>query len=515
MLKNFAHLQQRLPKIPNINVNLRKPVKLTVISVTLGLALIGFLSAYFRRRKNQKKFPEKVKAQLKLQAKYNLPKTFSNGDVHGRNIHVLGASPLETLLRKQKSLSGSLSSLGGVSTTSTITHSGVDMGSMTPLQLCQLGMERLSGAVSLWEDAIMRLSYLDDQPYLAIPDPDTAALQHRLERLLDMGYKMQDNYERQCERHADHFALETALSAFTEANMALRERQRSLDGDSGSDQDSFVSATDMANLSDLENHRELFHYLPLYEAGLMELKYGNITCRTLRTEMTQCLSDTEFLAKLHCLRLASDELFRDDTTRDWFIEMGRTIIGDLLKQCDKDPEDFYLNYDKTIEFIKDPVNSWKIEDELKGRGVKLMTYYDIVLDFIMMDAFDDLEGPPSTVTAVVQNRWLSNGFKETALSTAIWSVLKAKRRMLKFSDGFIGHLYSISEHVSPLLAWGFLGPESELKTSCYVFKDLVLGYIQDLFSFDKARYTTVEDLAADILSIAKQTSEVAAEQLSS
>jgi hypothetical protein len=48
----------------------------------------------------------------------------------------------------------------------------------------------------------------------------------------------------------------------------------------------------------------------------------------------------------------------------------------------------------------------------------------------------DLEAPPSSVTAVMKNGWLTNGFKETALHTAIWSVLKAKRRMLKHSHGF-------------------------------------------------------------------------------
>lgn len=38
----------------------------------------------------------------------------------------------------------------------------------------------------------------------------------------------------------------------------------------------------MANLADLDNHREMFQHLPLYEAGLLELKHGTITCRTLR-----------------------------------------------------------------------------------------------------------------------------------------------------------------------------------------------------------------------------------------
>jgi hypothetical protein len=50
--------------------------------------------------------------------------------------------------------------------------------------------------------------------------------------------------------------------------------------------------------------------------------------------------------------------------------------------------------------------------------------------------FQDLESPPSSVLAVMKNRWLSNGFKESALSTAIWGVLQAKRRMMVLSNGF-------------------------------------------------------------------------------
>lgn len=42
-----------------------------------------------------------------------------------------------------------------------------------------------------------------------------------------------------------------------------------------------------------------------------------------------------------------------------------------------------------------------------------MNFFDIVLDFILMDAFEDLENPPTSVVAVLRNRWLSDSFKET------------------------------------------------------------------------------------------------------
>lgn len=45
--------------------------------------------------------------------------------------------------------------------------------------------------------------------------------------------------------------------------------------------------------------------------------------------------------------------------------------------------------------------------------VVCMSFFDIVLDFILMDAFEDLENPPSSVLAVLRNRWLSDSFKET------------------------------------------------------------------------------------------------------
>ena len=40
--------------------------------------------------------------------------------------------------------------------------------------------------------------------------------------------------------------------------------------------------------------------------------------------------------------------------------------------------------------------------------------------------------------------------------------------------GFIGHFYGVSEHTSPVLAWGFLGPDSHLKDLCNFFKVFVL-----------------------------------------
>uniref|UniRef100_A0A8C6FIA1 Mitoguardin 2 n=1 Tax=Moschus moschiferus TaxID=68415 RepID=A0A8C6FIA1_MOSMO len=140
--------------------------------------------------------------------------------------------------------------------------------------------------------------------------------------------------------------------------------------------------------------------------------------------------------------------------------------------------------------------------------VVCMSFFDVVLDFILMDAFEDLENPPASVLAILRNRWLSDSFKETALATACWSVLKAKRRLLMVPDGFISHFYSVSEHVSPVLAFGFLGPKPQLSEVCAFFKHQIVQYLTDMFDLDNVRYTSVPALAEDILQLSRRRSEI-------
>jgi hypothetical protein len=63
--------------------------------------------------------------------------------------------------------------------------------------------------------------------------------------------------------------------------------------------------------------------------------------------------------------------------------------------------------------------------------VDQLGFWDVVLDFILIDAFEDLGRPPSAVLAVAKNRFLSDSFKESTLTTVIWSMLKAKRQRLQ------------------------------------------------------------------------------------
>lgn len=105
----------------------------------------------------------------------------------------------------------------------------------------------------------------------------------------------------------------------------------------------------MADLREFEEFTEYFPDLeahPLYQSALKQLENGGIPCRTLRTEVVKCGSDVEFLAKLHCLRLAFQLILRDEMTYIWFVDAGRQILADLLLYADKDPKDFLIGKHK-------------------------------------------------------------------------------------------------------------------------------------------------------------------------
>jgi hypothetical protein len=138
------------------------------------------------------------------------------------------------------------------------------------------------------------------------------------------------------------------------------------------------------------------------------------------------------------------------------------------------------------------------------RSIPCISFYDIVLDYMILESFDDLEDPPSAVVSVANNRWLSAGFREIALQTAVAAVMRRKRFKLTVSDGFFAHFYSILDHISPVLAWGFLGSDQDLKLKCFLVKESLQSVIRDYFSFDRCRFTNSNDLCDDILRVTKE-----------
>eukprot|EP00062_Callorhinchus_milii_P017222 gi/632969340/ref/XP_007901035.1/ PREDICTED: protein FAM73B [Callorhinchus milii] len=280
--------------------------------------------------------------------------------------------------------------------------------------------------------------------------------------------------------------------------------------------DSFFSAAELLdNVSLGEEGFQPSRPSAVYEEAMGFVRESKVACRSFRTEVLECYNDEDFLAKLHCVRQAFEILLQDETNRMYFSDIGKQMIMGLMSRAGKNVNRFQETFKEMLEYAEREETWESTKLELEGRGVVSMNFFDIVLDFILMDAFEDLENPPSSVVAVLRNRWLSDSFKETALATACWSVLKAKRRLLQVPDGFISHFYSISEHVSPVLAWGFLGPKQHLGEVCTIFKQQIVQYLKDMFDLDKVRYSTVQALADDILQLSRRRSEILLGYLSS
>nr|XP_012313421.1 mitoguardin 2 isoform X2 [Aotus nancymaae] len=384
------------------------------------------------------------------------------------------------------------------------------------------GMELFEEALQKWEQALsvgqrgdsgstptpgdgLRNPETVSEP-LSEPESQRKEFAEKLESLLHRAYHLQEEFGSTFPADSMLLDLErTLMLPLTEGSLRLRPD----DEDSLTSEDSFFSATEL-----FESLQAGDYPIPLsrpaaaYEEALQLVKEGKVPCRTLRTELLSCYSDQDFLAKLHCVRQAFEGLLEDKSNQLFFGKVGRQMVTGLMTKAEKSPKGFLESYEEMLSYALRPETWATTRLELEGRGVVCMSFFDIVLDFILMDAFEDLENPPASVLAVLRNRWLSDSFKETALATACWSVLKAKRRLLMVPDGFISHFYSVSEHVSPVLAFGFLGPKPQLAEVCAFFKHQIVQYLRDMFDLDNVRYTSVPALADDILQLSRRRSEI-------
>lgn len=383
-----------------------------------------------------------------------------------------------------------------------------------------MGMELFEEALRKWEQALNIRHHAHSTSSnnslalqgaacgdLPLVETRNQVFAEKLETLLHRAYHLQEDF-------GSSIPTDSVLADFeSEGTLILPQvesyhRLQDDDATTVTSDDSFFSAAELFDAMSMGDVYQPLKPAALYEEALALVREGKVSYRSLRTELLECYGDQDFLAKLQCVRQAFQVLLLDETHRTFFMETGKQMIAGLMVKANKSPKAFLESYEDMLLYTKRE-ETWPVTKmELEGRGVVCMNFFDIVLDFILMDAFEDLESPPSSVVAVLRNRWLSDSFKETALATACWSVLKAKRRLLMVPDGFISHFYAISEHVSPVLAFGFLGPRQHLSEVCTIFKQQIVQYLKDMFDHDKVRFTSAQCLAEDILNLSHRRSEI-------
>lgn len=255
------------------------------------------------------------------------------------------------------------------------------------------------------------------------------------------------------------------------------------------------------------------HFFKIYQDQLVIVDSIPMP-RSDRTEQLSCESQDEFLAKVSCLRNAFQDIIYDNDNCFFFINCGREILKIFLSQSPNDLESCLIAYQSFLDFVADESNHENIEREIAMRKIPMLSFYDLVVDYIILESLDDLENPPAVVSSIVSNTWVSSKFRQSACQSAVTTALKYKRSQLKSPDGFFAHFYSMLDHLSPTLAWGFLGSDEELKYRCDFLKESLIGLCRDLFSFDRVRYTSYQDLKSDIMTVTRERYEELTDRLS-
>uniref|UniRef100_A0A8K9V475 Mitoguardin 1 n=1 Tax=Oncorhynchus mykiss TaxID=8022 RepID=A0A8K9V475_ONCMY len=492
-----------LPPPPPPQVSLSTGTKKVVAATAFGAVSLLFLARHFQRRKGRKKGVQSP--QWEQTGTFQFPDLAvhqEKADMVDERLHCISECVL--LFYQVKSINSSCTCAN--SSTCWDKPGDEDISNVvnipvtTPQILYLRGMELFEEALRRWEQALtfsgrpgeeepdcssFMLGAGDSTAEESIEDLISAEFVHKLELLLQRAYRLQEEFEGALgvSEPSSH-----SLYTTTPCNLHLSEQHREL-------RSAYVLGSCIV-------------INPFYEEAIQLAEEGKISCRVHRTELLECLGDTDFLAKLHCVRQACQLILCERATRTFLAETGKKILSSIIVKAHKSPKRFEEVFEEMIVFLEHPEHWENTEVELATRGVKHLNFYDIVLDFILMDSFEDLENPPISIQNVVNNRWLNSSFKETAVASSCWSVLKQKRQHMRVHDGFIAHFYSVCEQVSPVLAWGFLGPKTSLHDFCCFFKDQVLFFLKDVFDLEKVRYCSVETLAEDMLHLLHRRSEL-------
>jgi hypothetical protein len=246
-----------------------------------------------------------------------------------------------------------------------------------------------------------------------------------------------------------------------------------------------------------------YSLFPFLFRGIQLAERGAIECRKIqRYQLFNQRSEREYLGKLFCLRKADQNWGSDAATRNWLREMTSAVVRGLLIVDNTDPEPFQEAFDTLLDW------SWrhpeKLKEELKEQMIPELSFFDVIIDWCLLDAIDDQANPPSSITSVLQNRWLGNDYKRTGMTTAVWSYIKTKRFRLTQKDSFMTRFYDLCNTVVPSLAWGFLGPSSPYSELCRSFKAEIVALCQDIFA-NRDSWKSQKLLEADLRDLISKT----------
>lgn len=301
-----------------------------VVSLTASVVLLGVLARYLRRRKTPKPVRRTRKfvgrrSRNSVRSPNGLPylflltlieslfyalhfsktsiKTFNKKCIF---IDLISLSGSRASARSQSPGGSTVALSDRLSLASGSLGAGIIQGTpLSPQQLGVMGMEALETVINFWEDALTAYTTPTQRP-------EDSEFCQEIQALLDLAWSLQDKSELL-------FLDQRSVLFRNNESSAHSSRQLSRNDRSGSDPnfdsaESFASALDqVADLRDFEEFTgasaEMQHF-ELYQSAVKHLEEQPIPFRTMRTEQVNCGNDVEYLAKLHCIRLAFQYLFK-------------------------------------------------------------------------------------------------------------------------------------------------------------------------------------------------------------
>ncbi|CAF3404627.1 unnamed protein product [Rotaria socialis] len=293
--------------------------------------------------------------------------------------------------------------------------------------------------------------------------------------------------------------LQTVLSV--QSDLSTFNDRRSLRSIRSSD--SFESAPDEAEWLDtcdliFDPLSPYYSLPPYYVYGLRLAEKNQVQYKKLRTKLLRCSSDTDYLAKLSCIRNACDEVLGKEEKKEYLKRVSSAICERVLEKASKDKTRFLRAFDQMNALLADEHNWSMISEELATAGIKSPTVYNVGIDFMLLEGFEILDSPPSAMRAILQNRWFSETFREQALNKAVSCALKVRRATAKYQDGFLTTFLTLIEDMAPIFAWGVLGPDCAVKPMCIFLKNAVLDFARSLYDLQQTDYSSLPALTSDI-----------------
>lgn len=96
----------------------------------------------------------------------------------------------------------------------------------------------------------------------------------------------------------------------------------------------FSNCSQIADIREFEEFADTMPDMeryPLYQSAIKHFEESPIPVRIMRTEMVNCASDLEYLAKLHCIRLAFQYLFK--VSGIWDTVMKNMVVTVCIRTC--------------------------------------------------------------------------------------------------------------------------------------------------------------------------------------